>query len=220
MSRKKSKRYQQRGRLKITAPATQAVSLADAKEYLRVDQSAEDNRITAIIQSAESLVKNQISQSLKNETIEYYLDAWPYDHNNVWWDGMREGALNTLVSGSDYIDIPWGPNVAVTAFETIDNSDVAYLFDSSQYHVDNTSKQGRVVLSLGSVWPATILKTTGGIKITFTAGYGAADSDVPAAIRQAILESVAAQYEKRGDAVTMLPPAALNLLLPYKDVKI
>lgn len=211
---------QVRGRLKLITPTTQAIPLAEAKEYLRVDQSDEDTIINRQVRSAESLVKNYLNQSLKNETYTYTLDNWPCPERDVWWDGVRDGAINQLTGDADYIDLPWGPFVNVTNFETIDDSDTSYTFASSNYKVDSTSKHGRVSLAEGAVWPATVLRSNSGIVITFTAGFGTDDSDVPEAIRQGVLETLGALYERRGDAFTGLPAAALNLLETYRAVNI
>jgi uncharacterized phiE125 gp8 family phage protein len=64
-------------------------------------------------------------------------------------------------------------------------------------------------------------KAAGGIEIAFTAGYGAAASDVPAPIRQALLLLVAHWYEHRdpieiGTDATIIPAAVSELLQPYR----
>lgn len=213
-------RRQVRGRLKLITATTQTIPLAEAKQYLRVDQNDEDAVINRQVLSAESLVKNYLNLSLKNETYTYTLDAWPCPEKDVWWDGVKDGHINMLTGDADYIDVPWGPNVVVNSFVTIDNDDVSYTFDAANYKVDSTSKHGRVTLAEGAVWPATVLRTNSGIVINFTAGYGANDSDVPEAIRQAVLETLAALYERRGDSFTGLPASAISLLTPYRPVNI
>ena len=60
-----------------------------------------------------------------------------------------------------------------------------------------------------------------GIEIQFTAGFGAAATDVPAPLRQAILLLVAHWYENRepvvaGIAATRFPDAVIGLLEPYR----
>lgn len=218
---KKRRHVQQRGRLKlVTAASTTAVTLAETKEYLRVDGNDEDSRITAMLEAAENLVKQNISQSLVNEQYDYFLDAFPCSDANDWWDGEKQMPISEIVGSGNYIDIPWGPNVSVASFVTIDNDDTEYVFDSTAYKVDGSSKNGRLTLALGAVWPATVLRTNSGIRIRFTAGFGAAVSSVPSAIKQAIFETVAAQYEKRGDAFIGIPPAAMTFLLPFQEIKI
>lgn len=213
-------KYQQRVRLILNTPATQTVSLTDAKEYLKVDTSADDNVIQRQIKSAEGLVRQYLSQSLRNETMIAYYDNFPCPEKDMWWDGVKDMAISELSGSQDFIDIPWGPNVNVTEFVTIDDSDTEYLFPATSYKVDSTSPHGRVSLTESGVWPTTTLRANQGIKITFTSGYGADVADVPEQIQQAILETIAALYEKRGDGFVGLPPAAMSFLQTYREMKL
>ena len=54
------------------------------------------------------------------------------------------------------------------------------------------------------------------IEIQFTCGYGASSSDVPDAIKQAILLIVGKMYELREDSVSRLPRASEYILDPYR----
>lgn len=60
----------------------------------------------------------------------------------------------------------------------------------------------------------------GGVVIRYRAGYGDATSDVPQAIRQAILMLVAHLYEHRGDEAVELPPMVKTLLQPYRVMQL
>lgn len=173
-----------------------------------------------MVKSAESLVKRHLSQSLKTETWIAYYDNFPCPERDEWWDGVKELPVNYLAGTQNWINIPMGPNVNVTEFVTIDDSDTEFVFPSSQYKVDSTSPQGLVSLAEGAVWPSTVLRSNSGIKITFTAGYGATDDDVPDDIKHAILETTAAMFEQRGDSFTGLPASALAFLTHYVEPKL
>ena len=67
-----------------------------------------------------------------------------------------------------------------------------------------------------STMPSRGMFTLRNIAIAFTAGYGDAESDVPAPIREAILEIVADLYANRGETNVETPLAALALLAPYR----
>jgi uncharacterized phiE125 gp8 family phage protein len=63
------------------------------------------------------------------------------------------------------------------------------------------------------------------VQIDFTAGFGAAASDVPAPIRHALLQLVAHWYENRepvvfGQSVTRIPNAVSELLMPYRQARL
>jgi uncharacterized phiE125 gp8 family phage protein len=68
--------------------------------------------------------------------------------------------------------------------------------------------------------PPVNLRALNAIAIAFTAGYGDAESDVPAPIREAILEIVADLYANRGDTAEEPSLAALALLAPYRVINI
>lgn len=56
----------------------------------------------------------------------------------------------------------------------------------------------------------------GGLVIRYTSGYGYNATNVPSAIRRAILMLVAHLYEHRGDDVVEIPPIIKILLRPYR----
>lgn len=60
----------------------------------------------------------------------------------------------------------------------------------------------------------------GGVVIRYKAGYGDAASDVPQAIRQAILMLIAHLYEHRGDEAVELPLTVKTLLQPYRVMQL
>lgn len=68
-------------------------------------------------------------------------------------------------------------------------------------------------------WPQTYTREDA-VRVTWAAGYGPAATDVPAAIRQAMLLMIGHWFENReasvvGVSVTDLPMAVNSLLAPY-----
>lgn len=55
------------------------------------------------------------------------------------------------------------------------------------------------------------------IIITYVAGYTTA-ADVPKSIRYALLSHLAAMYDNRGEAATLMPKDAIALLTPHREV--
>jgi hypothetical protein len=199
-----------------TAPAVDPISLAEAKEYLRVDLNEDDALITAMITAVTKKVESIIGRKLITQEWETYLDRWPLGRKNMWFDGTREMAISELVSEKKYIELPFGPMQATDfKLETFDNDDVAYEMPSTDYVLDTAGPRGRVSLKLGSVWPTTVLRPINGIKITAT--YGVDDaSDVQDDIKLAIKVWLAVMYEHRGDESEIkCPYLAESLLEPY-----
>jgi len=97
--------------------------------------------------------------------------------------------------------------------------DSASVLDPSVYQVDAASAPARLALKPAAVLPAN-LRAINAVSIAFTAGYGDGESDVPAPVREAILEIVAGLYANRGDAPADLPLAAFALLAPYRVLKL
>jgi len=178
------------GLRQTTPPATLPVSLTEAKEWLRVDGSAQDDQIEALIGTALRLIERQYDRQLVTATWQLTLDAFPD------WE----------------IRAPRNPLRTVTAITYVDTAGDTQTLSASRYTVDPYSDPGRIVPAYGYVWPATRSETNA-VTISFTAGYGSA-AEVPETIKQAIRLCVASWFDLRGDAApTTLPPAVEQLCL-------
>ncbi len=81
------------------------------------------------------------------------------------------------------------------------------------------SEPARVTFKFG-VTPPVGLRAINAVAVAFTAGYGDGESDVPFAVKQAILEIVAEIYTNRGEIAGATPLGAQALLAPYRMVKL
>ncbi len=181
-----------------TPPALEPVALADAKAHLKIDTSDEDALVTAMITAARARAEWHTGRALITQGWTLHLDAWP-------------------VFGT--IEIPLPPLQSVVSVTTYARDDSATVMSPLLYTVDAASAPARLALKTG-VPPPAGLRRVNGLAIAFTAGYGDAASDVPALLKQAILELVAFLYENRGEAPAELPPAALALLAPFRVMKL
>lgn len=197
-----------------TAPATLAVSVADMKAHLRVDTSAEDTLIQALIESATRKVEDFTHKRLINQTWEYWLDHFPTRSKERWWDGVKEIAISEILAPQDFIKIPLSPLSSVTSLSTFNRDNTEVTFSASNYFIDNVTD--RVVLNDGQVWPSN-LRNRHAVKVVFVAGYGAASSDVPATLREAVKQLTAHMYEHRGDEEATMPGIVRDMIFPYRD---
>lgn len=192
----------------ITPPAAEPVTLAEAKAHLRLDGTADDALVSTLIIAARLLCEMWTGRALLTQTWQLRRDAAP--------DG------NSLC-------LPKAPLQAVVHIKTYDDLDAATLCAAATYFVDTASAPGRVVLRQGAVWPA-VARSAAGFEVQFTAGYGAAGSDVPAPLRQGLLTHVARLYSQRGDLVgpdgqargelpESIPPDCLALYQPYRVLR-
>ena len=61
----------------ITPPATEPITLTEAKAQCRVDGTAEDALLTIYIQAAREQCERLIGRKLITQTVEQRLDAFP-----------------------------------------------------------------------------------------------------------------------------------------------
>lgn len=161
--------------VRVTAPITEPVTLAEAKSHLRVDTTDDDDIITALIQAAREWCEEFQNRSYLEQTWQLWLDAWPDD---------------------DEIVLPRPPLQSVTSVKYYDTDDTEYTLDSSNYIVDAYSEPGRIVLAYGKTWPSTTLRPANAVVVEYVAGNSEATS-VPQRVKQAILLLVGHWYEHR-----------------------
>jgi len=180
----------------ITPPAVEPVSLAEAKAHLRVENDADDALIAATIFAARLFVEQATRRALISQGWRFWLDAWP---------------------ASRTIEIPLAPLIAVEAVSVVGDAGVETELDEALYEVDSISVPGRIRITGSVPSPGRELN---GVAIDVTAGYGADVDDVPAPLRQAILQLVAHWYENRSaiapDRAAIAPLGVEALIAPYR----
>jgi len=166
----------------VTEPASEPVSVAEAKAHLRVDTADDDSYIGTLIVAAREWVQSYLDRALVTQQLTVKLDTFP-----------------------DEIELPRPP---VASGGTLTATTVSYTLSSgstaamsvSEYRVDRDATPGVVRTVYAGTWP-THLADSNAVSVTWWAGYGEA-SDVPAVIRHAILMLVAHWYESRQAAVS------------------
>lgn len=206
----------------LTAAASDPVTVEEFKAQARLDDPVAegDDFLEALISAATVAVAQLTGRALLTEVWALTLDGWPGCASDEWWDGLREGPISLLSNG--VVEIRKAPFRTVTKVETIAEDGTATEFAASNYYATVESGFGRLVLRQGAAWPviAAPTRAIGGIKITFTAGYGDNASDVPAPIRQAIKLLATRWYENRDTMEQAQVPADIALLLgKYKVLR-
>jgi uncharacterized phiE125 gp8 family phage protein len=108
----------------------------------------------------------------------------------------------------------------VSSVQYVDTDGVTQTAAASVYQVSTEDEPAWIEEAYGQSWPST-RATSDSVIITYTAGYGAAGSSVPAAIRQAMLLMVGQWYENRepvviGTIQSKLSFTVDSLLEPYR----
>lgn len=181
-----------------TAPATEPVSLSEAKTHLRVSISDDDALIDALITAARRWCERLRNESFVTQTWKLYADNWP---------------------GGDTIPLPMGPVQSVTSVTYTDEDGNESTLSSSNYLVDTVSRPARIRLKADQSWPTVTLRELNAIVVTYDAGYGDNASDVPEEVVAAIKLLVGHLYENReatvvgsGITVTEVPLTVKDLL--------
>lgn len=178
---------------RVTAPAAEPVTLAEAKAHLRVDHSHEDTLITGLLSAAVAHFDGL--GVLGRAIISQDWAQWFQLHSD--WVRLDMGQFQELVSVEYYNT----NNVLVVApiddFEIRKDGDFVVIGparrNSTAYY---DADEVRVEAASDAVWP-TAYNRPDAFKVTYTAGYGDTADDVPASIRHAILLTVGHWYEHR-----------------------
>jgi hypothetical protein len=200
----------------VTGPASEPVTLAEAKAWARIDDDADDSVVTHLITAARMAAEEYLRRSLLSQSYRLTIDLTGDALGNFLGDGVYDLPVTALYGGMPrVIELPKGPVQSITSVTTYDLSDTSSIFSSSNYHVDAPGE--RLVLNYGTIWPSN-LRPIAACDILYVTGYGTAATSVPAPIRQGILIHIASLYEQRGqceDAMD-LPPGAKQLYNQYR----
>lgn len=173
----------------VTPPSIAPVTLAEAKEYLGQDLSADDALISRLINAATAYVETATGRALILQTWTATFGEWPrtqlLETAQDPYADLAYGVIGTAASYAyaPYLDILKLPAIAVTG---VTAGGAAW----TAYSAIKTARGLRVT-------PNTT-RPAGEIVVTFTAGYGATAADVPFDLQHAILKLVATAYEHRG----------------------
>jgi len=172
-----------------TAPAVEPVSVAEAKEHLRVDISDDDTYIGSLITSARKYCEEYLDRALVSQQLTMRMDTFPYEFELPRPPMATSGTLTATT-----VTYALDPGSSGTATPT------TATLSASSYRVDRDATPGRIRTVYNGTWPSH-LTDPNAVTVTWWAGYGAAGSDVPQAIRHAMLMLIGHLYENRQAAV-------------------
>ncbi len=207
----------------ITQPKAEPVTLAMAKQHLRVDFDDDDALIDTLIVAAREYVEKITRRALYERTVLLSLDSFPLQ----WSETLNPIQTNRVVPQYwEHFEIRL-PKPKVTAILSITYQDEAgntITLDPSTYRSDLNSTPARVVPAPGAAWPYVATYVPGSVQVTYTAGsYGDGETvdNCPASIKQAMLLLISGWYSNR-DSVSPLTmktvPFAVDALLTLHKV--
>ena len=180
----------------LAVPAQEPVSLADAKAHLRVDVPDDDALISRLITGARSELERNLGRALITQTWTYWLDAWP---------------------AGFAVPLPLAPVQSVEQVRIYAVDDTFFVLPAGGYLLDGLGAPPRLIRRGAQAWLQP-LRPGNGIAIDFTAGHGSQPTDVPAALRIALLVLIGHWYENShpSDAAAALPSLVSDLIDPYR----
>lgn len=188
----------------VTPPTVEPVVYADAKTHMRIEAAftTDDAYITSLLTAAKDQVEDLCSIRLITQTWKWTLDDFMFDRR--------------------FMQIPLAPLASVSSVKYTDSSGALGTMPDTDYIVDAVSKPGRIVLKDSASWPTATLRAANGVEITFICGYGAAGTNCPARLLQAIKFLTAHWYENREPVLVgnisaqKLPDAFHALIAQFK----
>lgn len=183
----------------LSPPAVEPISLDEAKDHMRIDDTHDDALITSLIQVARSQTEHEISRALISQSWRYSQDCWPPERT---------------------LYLPLAPVQSISVISVYGLDGTPQALDPSLYQLDGLAFQPRLVLANDTL-PTLDADVINGIEIDYIAGYGDLATDVPAPLCHALLMLVAHLYETREASISqslMVPPHGYaELLAPFRQ---
>lgn len=187
----------------ITAPTSEPITLEEVKSWARITDNDDNALISNLITAARQEAEKYLRSALITQTWELTLDLVPSSLDDVLGDGVFQISVSELYGSiPNAVKLPYAPIQSITSVKTYDVDNTETTYDSANYSLDSAG--GRIVLDYGQTWGSNLRKTAA-VKIRYVAGYGSG-SNVPMAIRIALMGYVQAMYESRGICETASDP--------------
>lgn len=156
----------------ISSPALMAVTLADAKTALRIDQddSAFDAQIAIWVAGITQEAEHITERAFVNRPMRVTLDQFE--------DAIRLSA----------------PTFSVESVQFVGLDLVKHELDPADYYADTTTEPGYIVAARGRAWPA-VGAGVNTVTVDYTAGYGPDATTTPPAAKLYILARLLEQWD-------------------------
>lgn len=163
----------------VTKPASEPVTLAEAKEHLKVpaDITAEDTLIQGFVSAAREQVEQLTWRAVMSQSLRLVLDRWP-----------------------EPFRLPRPPLIQIDSIKYYDASGVLQTLDSSNYRLIDGDNAALYPISR---WP-NLSNRQDAVTVNFQAGHQSS-GDVPESIKAAILLFVGHLYNNREDVKADTP---------------
>lgn len=172
---------------RITQPAIEPITLAEAKAHLRLTHDDEDLLISSMISAARAACEDRLQRTL-----------------------ISTGWQLTLPAFTQNISLGMGDVQRVTAITYKDQNGATQTLSPSAYQLGRLNGQPLLMPAPGQSWPATQPGAIEAVDIEYLAGYGDTADKVPQPLKAWILLALGDLFENRqatniGSSVNPLP---------------
>lgn len=176
-----------------TESSTEPITAAEVKEYLRIDYTDHDTVIANYAKEA-------------RQTLE----------EGFLWKGLITQTCIDKFDEFGEMELHWQPVGSITSIAYTDTAGTSQTLANTVYELGDNRGIGYVRLKYGQTWPAT-RSHDDVVTVTYSAGYGAAGTNVPEAIRQGIIMYAGHLYDNPQDP----PPSwVLSRISAYIDLRV
>ena len=181
----------------IVANTTQLISTADARQFLKVDITDDDDVINSLVKAATESAQEYTNRFFLSTTLEQYGTTFA-DIRNLFKSPVSE----------------------ITVVKYYDTDNVQQTLSTSVYQVTPAIEPSTLMLKVDQSYP-DVADREDAVLVKYTVGYGTATTDVPFAIIQAVYLTIGHWYQNRQEVVvgriaTEIPMGAKYLLDQYK----
>lgn len=197
-----------------TPPEQEPISLQEAKAYLRVDASVDENVILHLLKASRQAIEAHINRCLIEQT-------WLFELNAGYASAIADDHYieANRSKGRGGIELPRSPFIKLTKAPTY--FDGQHKSEIKNYRLDTVGPVARIHFG------HAFLNSKGVIQIEFQAGYGGSPESVPDTLKQAILMLTAAAYENRTGSANdnsaypiFMNEAVIRLIAPYRVIRL
>ena len=195
----------------VTPPTQEPVTLAEAKEHLRLEESRDDSYVQTLITAARQYVEKVSRRAVLVQSLELQLAGFRGDDKLDLTPSYVAATPQPYPSSTNrfqpFIELIGGhlaetPSVVVTYLDT---SGAQQTLSSSAYVVEGAqfdSRLGRIWLNTtgGYSWP-DVLSRFDAVRVAYNVGWQT-PQNVPAPIKQAVLLLISQLYEFRTPTIT------------------
>lgn len=182
-----------RSLVRTVAPATEPITLTEAKAHLRVDTDADDTYISSLITVAREYCEERLDTTFITSTWQAKYDNFP-----LWEVVLPRPPMQA-------------ENVSIT-YRNEAGSNVTITSGDSQFQIDAAGTPGRAYPLYSDTWPA-VRGDENSVAVTWQAGYGDSGSAVPAIAKHAMLLLCGAWYAVREPMTAGM--TSQNMPIPY-----